>query len=635
MKKHYFLIIAALPVLSAMSGCQEKEGPVTVPDPVLNLPEKVIQAAAEGGVYELSFTIDNPVDGVLPELVPDQDWISDWEVSDDRISITVDPNNDNADRNANIQFVYAWGETSEEVIEDQIVVHQVYRYDYNMEAKFLDSGGFFTGRTEDTPNYCFYISDIGMSEDGSSFQGNGTYYRIDINTGTVPEDYTDIYIPEGTYQLMSMYGESCFYGVTNADVTEWAEHAYLKEGTVTVSQDGDNWLIEAVLTDENGKVHHVAYNGPVNMDLYCNEGYQVINWDVDMGDEIHLSSTFSYVGSNDQVMQLSLSMANEPEGGDYMNPYTILFFELYAPYHQYKFRTGTYRVSSDLSAYTMFPGYVDPTTLYAFGTYAQCVEGNSAVLALISDGTIEVSESNDIYTVKINLLTAEGFSVTGTYVGELEIPNIPGSGFSTLEDDYTVDLSEAGPFTTFSGDGRFSIELSGPFEQDPDTYLTQGTGEVVHFEIMTDTDYDSETVFGPDNGIPSGTYTVASDSENPEPFQYLPGYQNSVGQGLLSGTYYVGGYEAGYISICAPAVDGDLHITNHGDGTYSFEFSFLDDKGNVWDGEWTGEMGIYNFDFNWAPENPNYVERRLAPVEPEVEQSPAAGYELRMLPAIR
>ena len=37
-----------------------------------------------------------------------------------------------------------------------------------------------------------------------------------------------------------------------------------------------------------------------------------------------------------------------------------------------------------------------------------------------------------------------------------------------------------------------------------------------------------------------------------------------------------------------PPLEEDLHI----DGTCTFEFSFLDDKGNTWDGKWTGTLSV-------------------------------------------
>ena len=56
---------------------------------------------------------------------------------------------------------------------------------------------------------------------------------------------------------------------------------------------------------------------------------------------------------------------------------------------------------------------------------------------------------------------------------------------------------------------------------------------------------------------------------------------------------FLGGFDAqGYVSEFAPAMDGDLEVTNHGDGTYTLKFSFLDDLGHTWDGEWTGAISF-------------------------------------------
>ena len=626
---------AAASMIMALAACEENGGKEAL-DPVLNLSEKVIQATADGGVYELACSIDNPVEGAVLDLAPDSEWISAWEFTGEKLSVTVDPNYDNADRNAVIAVTYTYGEGL--VLEDQISVHQVYQYDYNLEAKFLDAGGYFTGRSGNEPDWCFYLSDLGMNADGG-MQANATYYRLDICAGVAPEDYTDIFLPEGTYSLSDNIMSGSFFGVVNADVTEYTELADLEEGTLTVTRNGENYVYEAVLTDENGKVHHVLYTGPVSMDLYSYEGYQIINQDITM-ENIKLASNVSYTGRSGDVMALTWSLAATPESGDY--PFTILAIEMYAPYDQYKLIPGTYRIGSDFSANTMYPGYIDASSGYAFGTYAQYLPGPGyAVLALISDGTLEVAEDADgIYTIDINLKTAEGFTLSGRYVGEIEIPNIPGSGFSTLTGDYYVDLSEATEFTTFNGDGMFSIQLTGPFESDPESLLTQGTGDYVNIEIKADVDYNSETEFGAENGIPGGTYTVAADSENPQPGEFVPGYQSEVGQGLPYGTYWTGAYEAGYISESAPAVDGGLEITNNGDGTYFIEFDFIDDIGYHWYGEWSGALSIYNFDFNfdWAPAAPGVdrPERRLAPVKTAGEDKAGTALQnFRTLPSLR
>ena len=50
-------------------------------------------------------------------------------------------------------------------------------------------------------------------------------------------------------------------------------------------------------------------------------------------------------------------------------------------------------------------------------------------------------------------------------------------------------------------------------------------------------------------------------------------------------------------SEMAPATDGDLIISYNDDGTYTLEFSFLDDMGHTWDGEWTGYITLSKYPF--------------------------------------
>lgn len=94
---------------------------------------------------------------------------------------------------------------------------------------------------------------------------------------------------------------------------------------------------------------------------------------------------------------------------------------------------------------------------------------------------------------------------------------------------------------------------------------------------------------GVEDGIPDGTYT-ASTSAVPSAGEFMTG---SMTDGIVFGTNYVGDFtEQGLADGFAPATAGRLDVTGHGDGTCTFEFSFLDDKGNTWDGKWTGTLSV-------------------------------------------
>lgn len=622
MKKFYLLTLSVAVVLMAITSC--KEDPVEPtpeqPDPVFELSENAIQVSVEGGLYEIGYVLANPVEGAELKLTSDVDWVSDPDYSqENKIVVNVAPNYGSEDRNANITVTYTYGEGL--ALEDQVVLHQVYAYDLNSELKYF-TGGYFYGRESTQANYAMYITDLETSESGS-FSAGSTVYRLDVHSDVEPTDWTAISLPEGTYTFEDLDELTSFYGKVNAAGDAWETTAYITDCNFTVTKDGENTIIEGTVT-AGEDVHRIYYEGPATVDLYSAEGIGLSARDIELVDT-HLSSTPSYVDDNGEVMVISLGFAGTPENNDFANRYAQLFVEMYAPYDSRKILPGTYTVSNSQGANTLYPGYIDPSTLYCFGTYAYDVESYNVNVALAAEGTIEVSEDgNGIYTVDVNLKTVFGTTITGTYVGELDVPNIPGESFSTLTDDYTVKMDEINySFGSYWGDefgtggGHFDWEMSGPFEQDPDKVLTDGTGEYVSFDIVCSSmDYKA--------GISSGTYTVAENPEAPKPGEFIPGTRSTTGMNTLTGTFYTGGYEDGYVNIAAPAVGGELEVTNHGDGTYTLKFAFEDGMGHIWDGEWTGELSF--MDWTWLfsssadAERPNYVERRMAPVDENADR---------------
>lgn len=640
MKKSYLLPFTAALMLVAFTGCKDGGKTETEqPDPVFELSDNAIQATAEGGLYDVNYVLANPVEGGEIKLVSDVDWVSDPDYSvEGKVTVTVAPNYDNADRNANLHVTYTYGEGL--VQEGDVVLHQVYAYDVNsILADF--SGGYFYGRESNQANYAMYLSDLGTDENGT-FVAGCTVYRLDIHSDTEPTDWTNITIPEGTYTFDALDEETSYYGKVNAAGDAWETTAYIEDCTINVTKDGETTIIDGTVTTQDGLVHHVYYEGTAQVALYSAEGFGMIDHDIELVDP-HLSSNPRYADDNGEVMAISMSLAGTPEGGDFTNPYSQLFIEMYAPYDSRRILPGTYTIGNSQDAYTLYPGYVDPNTLYCMGTYAYYVTGASTVIALASEGTIDIKDGEDgrTYTVTVALKTAQGFSITGTYVGELNVTNIPGSSFSTLEDDYTVKMDEINyTFGSYYGDefgtggGHFTWEMTGPFEQNPDKFLTDGTGEAVYFDIVSSSmDFNA--------GPASGTYKAAVDPSAPKPGEYVPGSRTSGGMNLIDGTYYTGAYEDGYVSVAAPAVSGDLNITNHGDGTFTLSFAFDDGMGHIWDGEWTGELGF--MDWTWLygssanTSRPNYVERRMAPAETEAADETAVEYpkyRIKTLPSL-
>ena len=72
----------------------------------LQLSSYTTEATYKGGKYEVSFTIENPDENIVPMVKCDADWISDLSVLDNKITFTVSQNNSDSNRSADIIFEY-------------------------------------------------------------------------------------------------------------------------------------------------------------------------------------------------------------------------------------------------------------------------------------------------------------------------------------------------------------------------------------------------------------------------------------------------------------------------------------------------------------------------------------------------
>ena len=106
MKKIYIVSLIFLGLIAGLTGCKEKEVPEVLP-PELTLNGTSVEAEVAGGEYSISYTLTNPVEGVLPDVVSVAGWIQDFEVTADRISFDVLPNDAQESRSAEVVVTYA------------------------------------------------------------------------------------------------------------------------------------------------------------------------------------------------------------------------------------------------------------------------------------------------------------------------------------------------------------------------------------------------------------------------------------------------------------------------------------------------------------------------------------------------
>lgn len=85
------IMLSALAALAAaaVQGCQKEEAPVTE----LTLQSETLEVSAEGGIFTMSYSISNPVEGAEVEAACSSGWLHDFDCSKEgEISFTVDEN---------------------------------------------------------------------------------------------------------------------------------------------------------------------------------------------------------------------------------------------------------------------------------------------------------------------------------------------------------------------------------------------------------------------------------------------------------------------------------------------------------------------------------------------------------------
>lgn len=544
----------------------------------------------EGGEAVIEYRIVNPVEGGTILAEPTENWLGGFNYdTPGRIVFNVDENTADEDRSSIVTLTYTYDEN--ESVTAQLNVIQA-SYDYVIDCTFM-SGTYYGSQYGLNGEYNYYTILSDMEYNDGAMDG-GSYYAFDLYTASAPENPDNPLPAAGTYVL----GEQ---GAT-ADMTFAPDHTQalrtsvdgevvfdvgFTEGTLIISYDGGVMHAEASLTDETGMRHYLTYSGNPDYDNASggSGGETVLNQDIDM--EASQGAAVYVSGEEGGLMEVQLTFTDMEVDffGYVVPPGSILNVDVFMHYDESgNIATGDYTLagSSVPEAMSINPGeyfnYMGVTL--TMGTYISYIDESENVFeGLISDGEMKVSGEPGNYTVECSFVTAEGYSVECSYNGALEVTGFPGP-YSTLTDDYTLDLEGASGSAQFWGD-----------------YYGNGTGnwivvlesatDVVQLELITEeVDFNA--------GLASAVYTPSVDPVNPAPGEYVTGYLDGD---YLMGTNYMETLE-GLIVGCAPAVSGDLSITNNGDDTYTISFAFTDDLGHVWDGEWTGVLDFSSY----APE---------------------------------
>ncbi len=246
------------------------------------------------------------------------------------------------------------------------------------------------------------------------FNSKGNAVQLDLYT-------TDSTSFAGTYTIANNYNAgscepeySAWYEIDDAGEQTWYG---LKEGTITVTKDGDVYSITMDLIDSLDVTHKGYFTGV--LEFYDNTSG---------GEGEYEDDPYAYEPTEPLALNHTAESASATNYGDYYgtgaNNYTLELYadtlsigvELFTAANSEGLEAGTYQFAETYEAGTMLPGSLF-WGMFPSGTYAM---SNNIALWFV-DGSLTIAKDGENYDISANLTSAYGSTLELSYHGEIPV----------------------------------------------------------------------------------------------------------------------------------------------------------------------------------------------------------------------
>ena len=270
-----------------------------------------------------------------------------------------------------------------------------------------------------------------------------------------------------------------------------------------------------------------------------------------------------------------------------------LYNKLFSDSKQATVVAGTYVMGRSFKRETWYPGieleYNGMTGI--LGTFVQYVdaEGNYAY-SYCADGKVEIAETDGKYSITVDLITKDGYVVTGTFEGNIPVmdqsDDQPDAHISTLTEDYELTLDQVAVSRIWhqdntNGCGLFLADIGSPSGRDQS--IVNNGGDIFRIAFLTAPNCTE---------VPEGVYTVMPNREASSFQPYCLDRGHFENGGDLTGTRWFHFKEGSYLVAdgLAPAYDGTVAFSRNADNTVTYNIDVIDDAGFRITGVWSGPI---------------------------------------------
>lgn len=371
--------------------------------------EGVMYFSQEGGSGEINYTLKNVAPGAKLSVACIADWVTNISAGN-VVTFDVAANDTTEERSAVIVLSY-------KSVSVQVIVEQQGAPDVEFVAGELN--GKFYGKEN---NNIAYQYGVVLSKHGTTgsidHYADDNYYHFNIYS-SVPSA-ADPYLAWGEYTFDVT--NSCEPGTFSDDHSEYVSvdadgnetYLKIKAGKVVVVEGG----IDALLTLEDGSVHHVIYNGSLHLGYFSSIDrgpYSTIEEDLtfDIKDgAMMLLYDGDYYGIGRGSWEVRFMTRADYMSGDFFRFDVVADSAEYDP--ELVYRTFTADAGSTYAAGTFEPGYKMDGDLYG-SWYMPVSEGFfGSVAAAIAGGSFTVEHYGDEEAlVTFDVVDDRGKKLTG------------------------------------------------------------------------------------------------------------------------------------------------------------------------------------------------------------------------------
>lgn len=261
MKKTILFLAVALLTIAACNKNTPTEGNPEQTEPTLTITSDTLyNIGAEGGEFEITYTIENPTEDGIIETSVNQNWISIPNTEENGlISFSVAENSSTESRTAVITVTYLELSKSIQVTQEGTAANEN-EYDVEYDAQMM-WGVYYGDRYEiNSANYWIVFSFDGLDDMGNIYP-NCEYYRVDLY-GPVATDPSNIVVADGIYSFdttnsmdqFTMTAENSAYITTDAE----RNPTIVPFETAQLTVNGNQMILTATI---NGEKHRVTFDG--------------------------------------------------------------------------------------------------------------------------------------------------------------------------------------------------------------------------------------------------------------------------------------------------------------------------------------------------------------------------------------